>query len=89
MIKTIINIAKEDNSISNEELISRVCKILIGYEKVITRSKYIPAGYTKPMSNYTIEVFNKVDPDSLERLKNSLGIDKLIVQTIIVQVDRV
>ena len=36
----------------------------------------------------TIEVFNKVDPDSLERLKNSLGIDKLIVQTIIVQVDK-
>ena len=89
MIKTIINIAKENNSISNEELISRVCKIFIGYEKVITRSKYIPTGYTKPMSNYTIEVFNKVDPDSLERLKNSLGIDKLIVQTIIVQVDKV
>ena len=39
MIKTVINIAKEDNSISNEELISRVCKILIGYEKVITRGK--------------------------------------------------
>ena len=89
MIKTIINIAKENNSISNEELISRVCKILIGYEKVITRSKYIPVGYTKPISNYTIEVFNKVDPDSLERLKNSLGIDKLIVQTIIVQVDKI
>ena len=41
------------------------------------------------MSNYTIEVFNKVDSDSLERLKNSLGTDKLIVQTIIVQVDKV
>ena len=89
MIKTVINIAKEGNSVSNEELISRVCKILISYEKVIARSKYIPVGYTKPMSNYTIEVFNKVDPDSLERLKNSLGIDKLIVQTIIVQVDKV
>ena len=89
MIKTVINIAKEDNSISNGELISRVCKILIDYEKVIIRSKYIPVGYTKPMSNYTIEVFNKVDSDSLERLKNSLGIDKLIVQTIIVQVDKI
>ena len=89
MIKTIINIAKELNGISNEELISRVCKVLIGYEKVITRSKYIPIGYTKPMSNYTIEVFNKVDPDSLERLKNSLAIDKLVVQTMIVQVDKI
>lgn len=88
MIKTIINIAKEPNSISNEELISRICKVLIGYEKVITRSKYIPVGYTKPISNYTIEVFNNVDSDSLERLKNSLAIDKLIVQTIIVQVDK-
>lgn len=89
MIKTIINIAREQYAISNEELISRVCKVLIGYEKVITRSKYIPVGYTKPMSNYTIEVFNKVDPDSLERLKNSLAIDKLIVQTIIIQVDKI
>ena len=89
MIKTIINIAKEGNSVSNEELISRVCKILMGYEKVITRSKYIPVGCTKPMSNYTIVGFNNVNPDSIERLKNSLGIDKLIVQTIIVQVDKV
>lgn len=89
MIKTIINIAKEPDGISNEELISRVCKVLIGYEKVITRSKYIPVGYTKPMSNYTIEVFNKVDLDSLERLKNSLAIDKLVAQTMIVQVDKV
>lgn len=89
MIKTIINIAKEPNSVSNEELISRICKILICYEKVITRSKYIPVGYTKPMSNYTIEVFNKVDPNSLEELKKSLAIDKLIVQTIIVQVDKI
>ncbi len=89
MIKTIINISKEPGGIPNEEIISRVCKALIGYEKVITRSKYVPVGYTKPMTNYTIEVFNKVDLESLEGLKKSLSIDKLVVQTMIVQIDKI
>lgn len=90
MNKITLYIARtNEDKRSNEEVLGIVSKVFINYEKIVTRSKYIPVGRLKALRCYILTILGSPKPDELLRFKQALGIDKLTIEQDVVQIDEV